>query len=203
MIINTLIYAFYINTQDVTRISKDKNGLVYYTAPDTGRMLIACDYETTDAVVIPDDVVSIGFRAFYNHRQITSIVIGAGCKEIGNNAFRSCYGLRSLIMGDNVEIIQDGAFTGSGEMRWIVFGAGVKKVGNGAFVKSTSYKYTEDFKYLYFHGTAEEYSAIQWSANNDDLLNKATICFYSETEPTKGGNYWYYKNGTPTLWNKN
>lgn len=47
-------------------------------------------------VVIPDGVVEIGKKAFFQNRSITSVVIPAGCKVISGWAFSGCLNLMKV-----------------------------------------------------------------------------------------------------------
>ena len=47
-------------------------------------------------VIIPDSVTSIGERAFWYCRSLTSITIPGSVKEIGKNAFIRCKNLKTV-----------------------------------------------------------------------------------------------------------
>ena len=48
--------------------------------------------------VIPESVTSIGGKAFYGCRGLTSVTIPKSVTEIGNDAFRGCSGLTSIVV---------------------------------------------------------------------------------------------------------
>ena len=52
------------------------------------------------SIVIPDSVVNIGERAFFNCANLKSIIVGTGIEYIDNLAFASCFNLRSVYITD-------------------------------------------------------------------------------------------------------
>lgn len=62
--------------------------------------------------LIPNTVVSIGFRAFSNCTGLTSINIPENVKSIKDDAFADCSNLKEIKIPDNVLSIGDNAFTG-------------------------------------------------------------------------------------------
>ena len=53
---------------------------------------------------------------------------------------------------------------------------------------------------VYFKGSAEEWDKISISSHNEKLNNAARY-YYSETKPTKSGNFWHYgKDGEIAEW---
>lgn len=72
-------------------------------------------------VVIPDSVYSdgkaycvgsIGYAAFMNSREMTSVTIGRAVKEIGHKAFCNCEGLTAVVIPASVTQLQPEAFCG-------------------------------------------------------------------------------------------
>ena len=56
------------------------------------------------------------------------------------------------------------------------------------------------FSRLYYRETADTWKDISIGEDNDDFLY-AKRYYYSETEPTAEGNYWYYDlNGEVQTW---
>ena len=74
-------------------------------------------------VIIPENVTSIGDRAFQHCKGITSVTIGDRVTSIGNNAFRECPDLKSLKIGKAVTYIAPYAFYGCIELAEIYLGA--------------------------------------------------------------------------------
>lgn len=60
-------------------------------------------------VVIPEGVVKIGDMAFYTNKNITSITINEGCKEIGKFICNLCSNLQYIKVPDSIEKMADKA----------------------------------------------------------------------------------------------
>ena len=71
----------------------------------------------------------------------------------------------------------------------------VKSIGNNAF-----WFYVRSLETVYYQGTKSEWEEI-FDCDENEHLSLATIFYYSETEPTAEGNYWYYDlNGEVQTW---
>ena len=113
------------------------------------------------ALIIPDNVSSIGDYAFYEYRNITSVTIGSGVAGIGHSAFAGCdsltsvywnaencavaggsstpvfgdcQSLKTVILGESVTAIPAYAFYSCGNLTSITIPASVTDIGNYAFV---------------------------------------------------------------------
>jgi len=62
--------------------------------------LICCPTGKTEGILIPNSVKSIGFAAFQNCVNLTSINIPNSVTQIGNEAFRDCSKLTTIDFGD-------------------------------------------------------------------------------------------------------
>ena len=185
---------------DPTRISKDENGLVYYT-DGARKALVAIELERSTDIVVPDDVTEIADYAGYNEQYITSLVIGDGCTKIGENAFRNSYKIKKVIMGDSLETIGNYAFRYNWYIEEVVFGKKLKSVGKEAFLKKVGDKNCRSYKTLYYKGSPSEWMSVSFAEGNELLLaDTVTLAYYSERMPATAGSYWYYENGKPTLW---
>lgn len=200
-------YAWYVRRDDEpTRISKDENGLVYYTegtpgSEDYKKAVIAIELTRNTDVVIPDDVTEIADYAGYNEQLITGLVIGDGCVKIGDSAFRNTYKINKVVFGKNLTTIGDYAFRYNGYIVKLVVDKNLKTVGKQAFMKKVGDKYYKPYQTVYFEGSESEWAGISFASGNDHLLaNTVTVAFYSEEEPTSSGTYWHYEDGKPTLW---
>ncbi len=132
-----------------------------------------CDSLTT--ITIPDSVTSIGEYAFLHCSNLTSITIPASVTSIGYNAFRSCSQLTTVTLGANSKLTS---------------------IGTSAF------HFCSKLTTVYYGGSASDWGKIT-IGNDNGKLTSATRYYYSATEPTEAGNWWYYdQNGKPAIWGK-
>ncbi len=146
--------------------------------------------------VIPTDgsVTCIGNGAFYGCSGLTSIEIPDRVTSIGNLAFYGCSGLTSIEIPDRVTSIGNSAFYGCSGLTSITIPDSVTTIGELAFDSCYS------LEIVYYGGTSEQWGNVDIDNENENLTN-ATRYYYSETQPTDEGNYWYYdENGVPTKW---
>ena len=90
-------------------------------------------------VVIPNridekPVTSIGDRAFFECKRLTSITIPDGVTSIGISAFLRCSGLTSITIPDSVTLIEQEAFLNCTGLKSITIGNSVTSIGRAAFV---------------------------------------------------------------------
>ena len=88
-------------------------------------------------VVIPAEidgykVTSVGQKAFYLNRKITSVTIPGTVKTIGESAFRGCSKLASVTFNEGLESIGTYAF-GATALTKVVFPSTLKTIGVSAF----------------------------------------------------------------------
>ena len=82
-------------------------------------------------VVIPDDVVEIGEKAFQG-KGIESITVPGTVKEIGPEAFEYCRLLKDVKLSEGLETIGENSFVASG-IEKIILPESVKVIGRNAF----------------------------------------------------------------------
>ena len=208
--------AFYVRTGDEpSKLSVDETQRLIYYIDGARKVVVGCMLEDYTDVVLPDDVTEIATRAFYNVDFVRSIDTGSGCTIIGASAFQNCYHLEKAIIGKSVQTIGNGAFYRNKALVTVVFRT---KLENGSVGENAFWKYNRkangslekdsyEYKNLFFEGTREEWTetkakfALTGKGNsNKDLLDKATIYYYSETAPTSSGNYWHFVDGVATKW---
>ncbi len=77
-------------------------------------------------------VTAIDTDAFYNQKEITTLVLPASVKRIGAEAFGFCKKLNRVILQEGLETIEKDAFSQSGILM-IHLPQSIKELGNGAF----------------------------------------------------------------------
>ncbi len=80
-----------------------------------------------------ETVVKIGYNAFENCTNLTSVTIPDGVNSIGNNAFEGCTGLTSVTIPGSVTSIGDHAFFGCRGLASVTIPDGVIRIGFWAF----------------------------------------------------------------------
>ena len=145
-------------------------------------------------ITIPDKVTSIGNSAFYG-TQLSKVRFGENSKllYIKDKAFYSAP-LENFVIPDGVTDIGEQAFYNCTELTQVIIPSSVTTIGKSAFDECS--KLTQ----VFYEGTFAEWSNITIDSNNEGLA-RAIRYYYSETEPTDVGNYWYYDaDGKPAIW---
>lgn len=178
---------------------------------------------TTNELLIPKSVTSVGNRAFFGLSGVTisfeegcalteigdeafsgctalkSIPLGEGLREIGAWCFSDCTALTSVVLPQSVSAIRENAFSGCSALQSVVMSANVTIVEDSAFEDC------DKFKVIYFVGSAEQIESILQDgvhSMNDPLLN-ATVYLYAEQEPAQESEYGYWhwnEKKKPKLW---
>ena len=155
-----------------------------------------CFRNNLENVVVSDKVTDIGDFAFYNCRNLKSVVIPDNSVGIiGNFAFFNCKNLKSVTIGDGVKSIQHDTFGHCVNLTSVVIPVSVDYIEVRAFEKCDS------LTSVYYKGTAEQWKKIYISSDNSRLTD-ATRYYYSESQPSESGNYWRYVDGEIVIWNK-
>ena len=91
-------------------------------------------------IIVPDSIKSIGYDAFYDCTNLTSINIPDSVKSIGCDAFFGCGNLKSIIIPNSVKKIESCAFYDCRSLTSIIISNSVKSIKHGAFSRCKNLK---------------------------------------------------------------
>ena len=121
-----------IETATNTLISGCKNTIISNSVTSIGNKAFY-DCRGLTSVTIPNSVTSIGDWAFYGCFGLTSITIPNSVTSIGENAFSGCSGLTSVTIPNSVTSIGDWAFNRCTGLTSLTIGNSVTEIGIEAF----------------------------------------------------------------------
>ncbi|MBQ4577992.1 MAG: leucine-rich repeat protein [Clostridia bacterium] len=126
----TSLTAFNIDPQNPS-YSSDEAGALFDKAKT---LLIQFPVKSScTEYAVPDGVTTIGSRAFYNCRSLTSVNIPDGVTSIRDSTFYNCWNLTSVTIPDSVASIGDHAFYNCSSLTSITIPEGVTSIGYSAF----------------------------------------------------------------------
>lgn len=85
-------------------------------------------------------VTSVGQKAFYGNKKITSVIIGNNVTEIGKQAFYQCESLRKVRFGTKLDTIGSSAFAKCRDLRSFTLPASLKRIDTKAFYQCAAVK---------------------------------------------------------------
>ena len=91
------------------------------------------DNDGISSITIPDSVVEIGESAFFACSFLTEAIIGDGVVTIGSSAFLECPKLANVTIGNSVSTIGNSAFSRCYDLEHITIPNGVVYIGSSAF----------------------------------------------------------------------
>ena len=114
----------------------------YAVSSDNKVTITGCNKSAKGAITIPSkidekSVTSIGYVAFRDCTNLTSITIPDSVTRIGSMAFRDCTGLTSITLSNSVTSIGDWAFWGCTGLTSITIPDSVTSIGIWAFLGCT------------------------------------------------------------------
>ena len=130
------------------------------------------------SIEIPDSVITIGERAFYWCRSLTSVVMGEGVTTIGDSAFENCYDLTSIEIPDSVSTIGERAFGGCSSLTSIKIPDSVITIGSHAFYVCNSLTiYCEETRQPsgWVTNWNHSFCPVVWDCNNNDEAENGYI----------------------------
>ena len=126
----------FINNSTLT--SSDNWGAIFFDEETSDGLLIkdnvvvSCrDWATS--VTIPENITSIGNKAFHGHKNLTSITIPNSVKTIGNYAFSGCTNLTSVNIPDSITKIEYGTFQNCSSLTNVTIPEGVTYIDENTF----------------------------------------------------------------------
>lgn len=184
-----------------------------YAPPEGGTFV---KNEGLKKIVFGDNLTTIPNYICYNCDNLEEIILSKNTKYIGNYAFYYCTSVKKIdlpiglidtgwyafyemniteiIIPDSVESIYN-SFRGCRKLEKIVLPVNVISAPSQTFYLCSS------LKEVYYTGNELDWSAISISEDSS-ILREVTVYFYSDSQPTKSGNYWHYVDGVPTIWHK-
>lgn len=87
---------------------------------------------STEEIILPPTIVSIGDRAFYNCENLKRVNLPEGLTEVGKSAFYGCTSLENVVIPSSLTYLSDFIFENSG-IKTITLPDGLTEIGAGAF----------------------------------------------------------------------
>ena len=152
------------------------------------------------SVVFEGEASAIGERAFLNCDGLTAIRLSEGMERIPTEAFMGS-GLKTLITPSTVAVVEESAFQNCAALQTIVL-YGTMAQNEAAFViEDSAFRECTALKTVFLYGdSADGEALIRKSDRQNKSLTDAAFYYYSETEPTGEGRYWYMHDGKPRVW---
>ena len=121
---------------EFAEVAKEELQDFYYFESATGYIITGLKNTELEEVVIPDGIIGINEKAFFNNDTIKSITLPKTVKVIGDNAFDSCVYLSKVEFkeGSTIEKIGAFAFKGCSALEEIIIPDSVKNIGTCAFL---------------------------------------------------------------------
>lgn len=179
--------------------------------------------ETIVSVRFPASLVSIGEEAFKACVNLGSVNFPDAVTTLGASAFSECEGLEEFTFPKNITIVSSRVVQGCNfdfvavpegvtaiepyafacKATTIVLPASLRRIEElGLWANLTTIYYAgEDYRWETVTISEVPYTngGITFSAKSV-ATERATVYFYSETAPSKPGNYWHYVSGEPVVW---
>ena len=146
------------------------------------------DCRNIATVVFNDGLESLGANAFTN-TALTEAVLPDSVKKLGS-AFRNCTKLSYAKLPEGVTEVHDYLFSGCSALKEVVIPSSVTEIRYYAFYNCTLSK-------VYFGGTESEWNAVRKQSNNGNI-NTVSVVYYSST--SQSGCWHFGADGKPVMW---
>lgn len=90
------------------------------------------------STIIPNSVTSIGSKAFYQCKDITTLTLPKTLTYIGDYAFSGCSNLNNLTLPENLKYIGNNAFAGCETITTLTIPNGITEIEDGTFAGCTN-----------------------------------------------------------------
>ena len=133
-------------------------------------------------------------------KKLKKIQLAEGLTRISADAFSST-GLSHVILPSTLDVVEENAFADCTSLRTIVLHNTIADTDAIFSVEDSAFRDCEGLKTVFLYGTEADKTAILKKTDyKNDAFRDATFCYYSETEPTAEGNYWYMHKGEARVW---
>lgn len=122
------------------------------------------DKDSVKKIIIGPGVTSIGYLAFRDCTNLTSVTIPDSVTSIGMFAFAYCANLTNVTMGSAVTTIEQGAFNVCSSLNYITIPDSVISIENGAF------EGCDNLWHVMYTGSEAQWKAIEIGEDNEPLL---------------------------------
>ena len=163
-------------------------------------------------LVIPDNVTSIGNRAFNGFSNLKTVELSSGITSIGSYAFAWCTSLTSLSLPNTVTEIGDYAFTECTSLNSLELSGSVGKISNHLFdkcsgleevripngvkeIETSAFANCTNLKKIYIAESVEKMGASSFG----DCKNISDVYCFATTPPIP--NTMYYNTLSNYFWN--
>ena len=154
------------------------------------------DATTLTTIYLPEGLAGISDYAFFGCTALSQISIPDTTLYIGHCAFERCQNLSyvQITKESQLQFIGGATFYQCEKLSSIVIPVGVTVIEQQCFAYS-------GLKTVYYCGTASDWNQIHFGGNNVEIVEYATILYYSETNPNSTGTHWHYdENGLVVVW---
>ena len=118
-------------------------------------------------MVIPDSVISVGEKAFYEDFALESVTFGNSVVSIGEEAFRDCTSLTELAFNNGLESIGDYAFADCKSITNITIPESVTSIGAGTF--SNAYNTSGEYKITVTQGSWADINFDSYKSGDENV----------------------------------
>ncbi len=178
--------------------------------------------ENVKKIIVPDSVTEIGEGAFADSTGI-EIVIEGCLLTLGEQAFLNCDGLKAVCLAEgltripfevfkgsgiqalttpsSLAVIEESAFQNCQSLKTAVLHSTLALAESFLVIEDGAFRGCDGLKSVFLYGTEADQTAILDKTDNQNApLLAATFYYYSESEPTAAGHYWYVHDGEPRVW---